>query len=72
MKETLKAKLLKALKLKYLAEISESEATLMIYFNNPVGIGEHPQILEEMDKLVEKITSANDKLDRLGLVYETI
>lgn len=49
--------------------MAESEATLLIYFNNPVGIGEHPQHLEEMDKFVEKMTNAKDKLDMLETVY---
>ena len=38
--------------------------------NNPVGIGEHPQHLEEMDKFVEKMTNAKDKLDMLSTVYK--
>jgi hypothetical protein len=50
---------------KYEAEIAEAEATLTIYFTTPVGIGEHPQHLYEMDKLVEQITNANDKLETL-------
>jgi hypothetical protein len=56
----------KALVKKYEAEIAEAEATLLIYFNYPVGIGEHPQHLEEMDKLVEKMTNAKDKLETLN------
>jgi predicted RND superfamily exporter protein len=55
----------KALVKKYEAEIAEAEATLLIYFNNPVGIGEHPQHLEEMDKMVEKYANAKDKLESL-------
>jgi len=59
----------KALVKKYEAEIAEAEATLLIYFNNPVGIGEHPQHLEEMDKMVEKYSNAKDKLESLfGLI----
>ena len=59
----------KALVRKYEAEIAEAEATLLIYFNNPVGIGEHPQHLEEMDKMVEKYANAKDKLESLvGLI----
>jgi len=59
----------KALIKKYEAEIAEAEATLLIYFNNPVGIGEHPQHLEEMDKMIEKYANAKDKLDSLtGLI----
>ena len=30
------------------ADIKDSVARLHIYFNNSVGIGEHPQITEEM------------------------
>jgi len=37
----------------------------MVYFNNSVGIGEHPQQLEEMDKLLEKMTHVQDKLQML-------
>ena len=37
----------------------------MIYFNNSVGIGEHPQQLEEMDKLLEKMANSKDKLELL-------
>jgi hypothetical protein len=58
-------KMIDALTLKYESEQAEAEATLLIYFSNPVGIGEHPQHLEEMDKLVEQIANANDKLETL-------
>jgi hypothetical protein len=50
---------------KYEAEKAEAMATLNIYLNNSVGIGEHPQHLEEMDKLVEKLAAAEDKLGSL-------
>ena len=55
---------------KYEAQISEAETTLLIYFTNPVGIGEHPQHLEEMDKFVEKMTNAKDKLEMLETIYK--
>jgi ribosomal protein S3 len=50
---------------KYRAEIAEAKATINIYFNRPVGIGEHPQHLEEIDKFLEKIASAEDKINAL-------
>ena len=62
---SVKEHLFNALKLKYEAEIQDCRATLMIYFNNSVGIGEHPQQLEEMDKLLEKMANAEDKLQLL-------
>jgi hypothetical protein len=58
-------KMIEALTLKYESEIAEAEATLLVYFSNPVGIGEHPQHLEEMDKFVEKMANAKDKLETL-------
>ena len=48
------------------------KANLDIYLNNPVGIGEHPQHFEEMDKLVESMTSAQDKLEVLNEEYPQI
>ena len=63
-------KMYEALTLKYRSEMAEAEATLLIYFNNSVGIGEHPQHLEEMDKFVEKMTNAKDKLKMLETVYK--
>ena len=58
-------KLYDALMKKYESEVAEAEATLMIYFTSPVGIGEHPQHLEEMDKYVEKLSNAIDKAEKL-------
>ena len=57
--------ILEALKARYEAEIAEADATVNIYLNNPVGIGEHPQHLEEVDKLMAKIAEAKDKLESL-------
>ena len=58
--------LFRALLKKYEAEIAHATATLMIYFDNPVGIGEHPQFIEEMDKQLEKISNAEEKLVTLN------
>ena len=60
--EMLKQVLLQALEDKYEADISAAEATLKIYLENSVGIGEHPQHLDEIDKLINKIAEAEDKL----------
>ena len=54
--------IIKALEDKYQAQISEADATLKIYFEQSVGIGEHPQHIEECDKLIEKIATAEEKL----------
>ena len=54
--------MLEALKKRYEAQIAESIATLNIYVKNSVGIGEHPQHLEEMDKLLQVIIDAEEKI----------
>jgi len=41
-----------------------------VYMENPVGIGEHPQHLGEMDNLIEQISNANDKLKTLKEFYK--
>jgi hypothetical protein len=63
-------KMYDALLLKYQSQMADSEASLLVYFNNPVAIGEHPQHIEEMDKLVEKIANAKDKLETIRNFYK--
>ena len=57
--------ILNALRAKYEAEIAEADATANIYLSNSVGIGEHPQHIDEVNKLVDKIAQAKEKLDVL-------
>jgi CO dehydrogenase nickel-insertion accessory protein CooC1 len=57
--------ILNALRAKYEAEIAEADATANIYLDNSVGIGEHPQHIDEVNKLIEKIANAKEKLDVL-------
>tara|TARA_R100001015_G_C4501301_1_gene75765 strand:- start:31 stop:237 length:207 start_codon:yes stop_codon:yes gene_type:complete len=58
----LKRAIIQALEDRYNAQISESEATIKIYLEKSVGIGEHPQHIDEVDKLIEKICNAEEKL----------
>ena len=52
----MKQHILKALEKRYEAQICEAEATIKIYFNNSVGIGEHPQhIKEEKLKIIKEL-----------------
>ena len=57
--------ILDALRARYEAEIAEADATANIYLSNSVGTGEHPQHIEEVNKQVEKIANAKEKLDVL-------
>ena len=58
-----------ALRAKYQAEKLEAIATLEVYVKNAAGIGEHPQIIEEMATLVEKVANANDCVEALDEIF---
>ena len=61
----LRQAILQALEDKYNAQISEADATIKIYLEKPVGIGEHPQHIEEIDKLLQEIVDAQEKLKEI-------
>tara|TARA_R100001443_G_scaffold5104_1_gene13798 strand:- start:462 stop:683 length:222 start_codon:yes stop_codon:yes gene_type:complete len=60
---------MEALKKKYEADISVAKVTIEVYINKSVGIGEHPQFVDEIDKQLEAIASAEDKLKMIDKHY---
>jgi len=62
----IKNEMIKSLRLQYESEIQKAKTTIRIYLNNSVGIGEHPQHLEEIDKQIEIISTNEDKLEALN------
>ena len=65
----LKSEMIKSLKLKYESEIQNAKTTVNIYLNNSVGIGEHPQHLDEIDKQIEIISNNEDKMSSLNKYF---
>ena len=61
----MKNAILDALEARYDAQIAEADATIKIYLENSVGIGEHPQHIDEIDKLFQKIADAQEKLEAI-------
>jgi hypothetical protein len=59
-----------ALKAQFEAQKQKALATLTIYMTNPVGIGEHPQHLEEMETLARSLAEADDVLETLQRHFE--
>ena len=56
---------LNAAKKYYEAVAAEAEVTIDLYLNNSVGIGEHPGIMEELRKQIEKLGEARDGIDTI-------
>ena len=61
----IKSVLLDALEARYESQIAEADAIIKIYLENSVGIGEHPQHIEELDKQFDKIATAQERLQVL-------
>jgi methylaspartate ammonia-lyase len=59
-----------ALKAQFEAQQKMALAQLTIYFTNPVGIGEHPQIIDEMVAMTKSLAEANDCLETLKKTFE--
>ena len=60
-----KYEILKALRKRYEADVAAAVANIEVYNNNPVGIGEHSDIVSAVDCEVVKLTDAVDKIESL-------
>lgn len=59
----------RALEAKYQANIEEALATLDLYFNKPVAVGEHPDILDVLDQYLTKLDDNRGKLATLQNLF---
>ena len=48
------------------------ETNVKIYFQNPVGIGEHPDILGAIEMELEKLADYKEKLDILRQIERSL
>ena len=49
----------------YEGQKASAKATLAVYFDNAAGIGEHPQVVEEMTKQVEIMANSEDCIESI-------
>ena len=54
---------------KYTAEISDAKAKVIVYFDHPVAIGEHPQFTDEIDKLLDIISTAEENIKTINKYF---
>ena len=59
-----------ALKSHYQAQEAEAIAVLQVYFNTPVGVGEHSNLLEDLKKWTQTLTEARDNLQTLETLFQ--
>ena len=53
-------------------KIAMAKATAQVYMNNPVGIGEHPQVMEELEKQMMEMAKYDDVLQMIKKYFDDI
>ena len=53
-------------------KIAMAKATAQVYMNRPVGIGEHPQVMEELEKQFMEIAQYDDVLQMIKKYFSDI
>ena len=56
---------LKALEMKYEADIEIIQVNLKNYLDNAVAVAEHPDIVKDIDDLVAALATAQEKLNTI-------
>ena len=59
-----------ALVARYQAKKLEALSNLNIYLTAAVGVGEHPNIVDECDKLIAKVSEANERIETLRTIVD--
>lgn len=61
----MKEDLLRALKAHAQGHIQKHKANLEVYLSNPVGIGEHPDIIAAMEAELEQLAKWDDNFEMI-------
>jgi len=59
----MKQKMIDALKAHAKGHIKKHTMNVEVYLNNPVGVGEHPDIIEAIEKELDMVAKYHDQLE---------
>jgi hypothetical protein len=65
----MKDRILTALKSHAQGHIDKHLANIEVYLNNPVGVGEHPDIIEAIEQELKIVAEYQDQLDILNKYF---
>ena len=65
----MKASLLDKMVIYLQGKIAYHEANLEVYFNNPAGIGEHPDVFEAMESEIMEMAKYQDVIDMIDQYF---
>lgn len=63
-------RLLRALEVRYQAEVEEALAVLDLYFARSVGVGDHSNVVDELDNALSMLDNAKSKLATLAQLIQ--
>ena len=63
--------IVQALKDYYRGEIAKTKANVEIFLENNAGVGDHPDVIETIDKLIGEIAEYDDKLMAIDVHFNT-
>jgi len=59
----MREKMLQALKAHAIGHIKKHTMNVEVYLTNPVGIGEHPDVIDAVEKELDEIARYHDQLE---------
>jgi len=65
MKRTLREQMINAARQHAKAHIEKHRMNVEIYLTNPVGVGEHSEVMEEIEKQLDEMARYQDHIDIL-------
>ena len=65
----MKEQLLLACRMHAEGELERAKTNFMVYLNNPAGIGEHSDVTEAVIAELDKLASADDRLEMLNKYF---
>ena len=68
---SIRGNLLYAARSHFKAKVQQAKTNLFIYIDNPVGIGDHPDIVAEVIGLVEQLAAAEEGLKAIDDHFPT-
>ena len=68
----MRLQLIEALKAHANGHIAKHKANVEVYMNNPVGVGEHPDIIEAIEQELDEIARYNDQVEMLNKYFPNL
>lgn len=68
----MKTSMLKSLRKKYEAEMESAMCNIEVYMESPVGIGEHPDLVESVESQVTRWMEAEEMIAALDKIMEKV